>query len=1374
MYSANSSVCKAAVHHGWIRDELGGAVTVRKYPTNLDRTTYTTTRNGVTALWYNGRDGTSFYFLHGCDSVMTASSRSREFYSNSPFDKNSECKLHIIGNPGGMIAPKFKFSLSDEDELEVNSGPNKGYFVGKYTNTARYYFGIPDVHEAFFDLTTGSQDTGQYLWVTWNTTDIKPHCPFGWRAWGDSCYYFGRSDVPYETAVSACHNMAAHVVEINSEAEQEILRVITSAKDGDKYWVGLRFSQSNSWYNWWHQVPLAAQSSWWSDGTNRTAAFGSDTCVIMGRTAGFQWTTQHCGLEARVLCEIEGLVCGTIFSISRTVYADARPWVELDFGREIYVAAIETSGDVTTNCYTKAYSLQTSTDGVVYNNHGNSSEPCARVKVYQANTDPRTVVRTFIQPRVSSRYLRVLPVAWFGRPSLTLGVLGCESALIAARHTGTVLGVFNMGPELSFPAARHHCTKFHSRMASPSELRAAFEAGESIFRHGWLTDQTHRYILERLSPASNYHYTGIINWGVRPSSSLRRVWCMQPMSERLGCSTPLVTRQPCAWDDVTPHECELHGCCWDPYPGYPACFRKTAGTNIALGKRTRQSTTLDANSHSWHGNDGVRTTEGCNEGNGTCVRTDNVTSPDHWWYVDLDRQWAIDRVTVVKPVSVNINAFFIHIGDNGQSVSANPQCGQNHSIAANQSELTIPCGGMRGRYVGIRLTQLGEPRRLEFSEFEVYPVSDEANIGGINVAALSNGGQCVNASQNVTSCGGIIDGQLTPRPGQLGWLSSQGVGSWVQLKFDGYYFINRAKIAQSTWVTGQIRTIRLTFDDGSYKDVELRQREGSDQYDVTQIYYDEFLFDTTKTDSVKMTVLTTYTASTSGFIEAQFITAYPEEFELIPALARFRQHIERRSRMPVLAEASNLSLADCAIRCLEEPTFFCQSFQYEAGIRHCEMFGWAAPKDGVERLVVDSSVSYFERNFETYLLIEWTPRMTCSCMYANSASRVPQICPCLAQHPRYHWLHTAEGTLRNGETSQCLELLPNNAIVTTDCSPIRESIFFAVKEDALSWRVLGREVCFDNIDGRIELVNCYAGRKVLRKLPLHEVTELLTMSTPCDAREDPTTNVTGILLAEVGPGTVSAHWNLSEYACESSTVLVAQTNLRTSLTTSWNVYWDTDFLMFTNLGLEVPYLLEVYLMTSRSHIYLSYSRRIMLRGNDVQIQNLTVSMVTEESFYVTWNVTSSLVMGYQVTYHLMGSENIDELYVHYPEVHLRGLLPGVEYNVSARAITTAFEGSSSSLQQYTVVDSPRDFRAVTVTDRSATLVWAAPDGEVVAYLLELIPVHAPSEAANTSLSNSLTTSDLTGLAPLQPYVARLYAVGHAGVSGGVSVPWITG
>ncbi|XP_019640473.1 PREDICTED: uncharacterized protein LOC109482222 [Branchiostoma belcheri] len=1337
MYSTNSSVCKAAVHHGWVIDELGGAVTVRKF--SLARISNPVIHHGVTSLEYDGSGKTSIHFLHGCDSVVTLASRTRGFYSNSPFDADSECNLHIIDNPGGNIAPGYLFNLAGGAELEVHAGPNKKYFVSRHTNVAwsqNLQGGIPHVHEAFFDLTTGSQAAGQYLRVNWGTQGV------------------------------------------------------------------------------------------------------------------------------------ERLACGTISQISRTFYADARPWMDLDFGREMYVAAIETSGDVSTNSYTKAYSLQTSDDGAVYNNHGASSEPCTRVKVYQANTEPRTTVRTFIQPRISTRYLRVIPVAWFGRPTLTLGVLGCESALIAARHPGTVMGVFDRKVNLDFPAAHHHCSTFHSRMASYSELLAAFHAGMTDAWLSWLTDQRARYIIERLISYSAYRNSGIISWGLRPTSWLLGVFCMQTMSE--------------------------------------------TGTNIALEKRTYQSTTLDETGLSWHGIDGVRTTNSCDENGGACVKTANASSqgcpiagyvsfdgscyksfteqrtrdearqtcaadggilampkdsatntflanladvvggrwlgltdvnnggqwvfedgqtltsfgyanwlpgepqPDSgnggcvgfweggsfwdekecwyvrgficqlqlqevhpWWYVDLDRQWSIDRVTVVKPGSVDLNPFFIHIGDH-RHVSANPQCGQNHSIAVNQSELTVSCGGLRGRYVGIRL---GEARLLQFSELEVYPVSDEANIGGINVAALSRGGRCVGASQNAATCGGIIDGQLTPRPGQLGWLSSQGIGSWVQLKFDGYYFINRAKIAQSTWNTGQIRTIRLTFNDGSYEDVELRQRQGSDQYDVTQVYYDEFLFDTTKTDSVKMTVLSAYTAaSTSGLIEAQFITAFPEDiyvtdFQLIPALVRFRQHIGRSSPMSVLAEAYNLSLADCAIKCLEEPAFFCQSFQYKAGTRNCEMFGWAAPKDGVERLVTDPSVSYFERHFETYFLFEWTPRMTCSCMYGDGATSVPQIGPCLTQRPRNHWLHTAEGTLRNGETSQCLELLPNNVVVMTTCSPIRESILFDVIDDALSWRVLGREVCFDNRDGVVELVSCPDGRNKLRKLQLHEVNELVTMSTPCDVREDSTTEGTEILVEEVEPGTVLARWNVSGYACELSMVFVAQTNLRDGFTTSWNVSWDTTAFNFTNVEREVSYLLEIYLMTPRSNIYLSYSRTIMLGGNDVEVQNLTVSLVTEEGFYLTWNVTSSLVIGYRVTYHPMNGQEIAQLYVHHPELHLRGLLPGVEYNVTITAITAEFEGSGANLQQYTLprtaVAPPSDFHVVTVRDRSATLMWAAPGGEVVAYVLELIPAVAPSEAVNISLSSNLTTTDVTGLIPLHPYIAKLYAVGPAGFSDGVLIPWIT-
>ncbi|XP_078681717.1 uncharacterized protein LOC144916465 [Branchiostoma floridae x Branchiostoma belcheri] len=105
---------------------------------------------------------------------MTAASRVKEFYSNSPFDEDSECNLHIIDKPCGMIAPGYRFNLAGGAELEFNAGPKKKYFVSRHTNTTgALQSGVPDVHEAYFDLTTGSQAEGQHLRITWLTWDVK-------------------------------------------------------------------------------------------------------------------------------------------------------------------------------------------------------------------------------------------------------------------------------------------------------------------------------------------------------------------------------------------------------------------------------------------------------------------------------------------------------------------------------------------------------------------------------------------------------------------------------------------------------------------------------------------------------------------------------------------------------------------------------------------------------------------------------------------------------------------------------------------------------------------------------------------------------------------------------------------------------------------------------------------------------------------------------------------------------------------------------------------------------------------------------------------------------------------------------------------------
>ncbi|KAI8486999.1 hypothetical protein Bbelb_352590 [Branchiostoma belcheri] len=64
-----------------------------------------------------------------------------------------------------------------------------------------------------------------------------------------------------------------------------------------------------------------------------------------------------------------------------------------------------------------------------------------------------------------------------------------------------------------------------------------------------------------------------------------------------------------------------------------------------------------------------------------------------------------------------LNPFNIHIGDS-DLVSENPKCGGDHQIAVNQPSISVPCQGMKGRYVGVRLP--GPTRKLTLCEVQVF------------------------------------------------------------------------------------------------------------------------------------------------------------------------------------------------------------------------------------------------------------------------------------------------------------------------------------------------------------------------------------------------------------------------------------------------------------------------------------------------------------------------------------------------------------------------------------------------------------------------------------------------------------------------------
>ncbi|XP_078700177.1 uncharacterized protein LOC144926966 [Branchiostoma floridae x Branchiostoma belcheri] len=122
---------------------------------------------------------------------------------------------------------------------------------------------------------------------------------------------------------------------------------------------------------------------------------------------------------------------------------------------------------------------------------------------------------------------------------------------------------------------------------------------------------------------------------------------------------------------------------------------------------------------------------------GSCQHTSNVP-PNSTWWVDLGKSATISSVVIFNRQDCcpeRLNPFNIHIGDSDQ-ISTNPKCGGDHQIALTQPSISVPCQGMQGRYVGVRLP--GDGRILTVCEVQVLSTSGCESCGYISLGCWSD------------------------------------------------------------------------------------------------------------------------------------------------------------------------------------------------------------------------------------------------------------------------------------------------------------------------------------------------------------------------------------------------------------------------------------------------------------------------------------------------------------------------------------------------------------------------------------------------------------------------------------------------------------
>ncbi|XP_078693720.1 uncharacterized protein LOC144923227 [Branchiostoma floridae x Branchiostoma belcheri] len=171
------------------------------------------------------------------------------------------------------------------------------------------------------------------------------------------------------------------------------------------------------------------------------------------------------------------------------------------------------------------------------------------------------------------------------------------------------------------------------------------------------------------------------------------------------------------------------------------------GVNIALGKRTAQSSTFSFNEN-LPGNArlAVDGNTASNHHYGSCTHTKNLPGEMNVsWWVDLGQPYAIGRVVIFNRMDCcqeRLNPFNIHIGDSDK-VSTNPMCGDYHQIDVKRPSISVSCQGMKGRYVAVRLPYNHNCRILSLCEVQVFSVTWNMRNGGCQDGYIRVGWPCI-------------------------------------------------------------------------------------------------------------------------------------------------------------------------------------------------------------------------------------------------------------------------------------------------------------------------------------------------------------------------------------------------------------------------------------------------------------------------------------------------------------------------------------------------------------------------------------------------------------------------------------------------------
>ncbi|XP_037360594.1 CD209 antigen-like [Talpa occidentalis] len=148
------------------------------------------------------------------------------------------------------------------------------------------------------DLATLRQ---QLAWMNASLVSLCRPCPWHWELFQGSCYLFSRSQRTWESSVSACEDMSAQLVVVNTADEQKFLQS-WEIRNEKRTWIGLSDRHTEGSWQWVDGTPVGL--SFWKQGEPNN--HGDEDCVELYNDG---WNDSLCHLEKAWICEMPSSPC---------------------------------------------------------------------------------------------------------------------------------------------------------------------------------------------------------------------------------------------------------------------------------------------------------------------------------------------------------------------------------------------------------------------------------------------------------------------------------------------------------------------------------------------------------------------------------------------------------------------------------------------------------------------------------------------------------------------------------------------------------------------------------------------------------------------------------------------------------------------------------------------------------------------------------------------------------------------------------------------------------------------------------------------------------------------------------------------------------